>query len=133
MKDAPLTLAEVAEAAGIPARTVRFYIARGLLDGPDKGGRSAAYSSDHVARLERIKRFQAAGRTLSEIARLLHAPSPKEHPAAAATAWWQYPVADDVMVWVKAGASPWRTRQVSAAVDEFARSVRPSKDEKSET
>ena len=30
------TLAELSEESGIPARTIRFYIARGLLDGPVK-------------------------------------------------------------------------------------------------
>jgi DNA-binding transcriptional MerR regulator len=56
-----MTLAEVAEASGLLERTIRFYIARGLLDGPIKGGRAAAYTAEHVARLERIKHLQAAG------------------------------------------------------------------------
>src|SRR5271169_3732478 len=103
-----MTLAEIAESTGLPERTIRFYIARGLIEGPAKSGRSAAYTADQVTHIERIKRFQAAGRTLSEIARLLDGPSPDERSAPAATAWWQYAVADDVIVWVKAGASPWR-------------------------
>ncbi len=70
-----MTLAEIAEASGLPARTIRFYIARGLLNGPAKGGRNAAYTAEHVARLERIKRLQAAGHTLSEIGRMLSGPS----------------------------------------------------------
>jgi DNA-binding transcriptional MerR regulator len=125
-----MTLAEIAEASGLPARTVRFYIARGLLHGPVKGGRSAAYTQKHVARLERIKRLQAAGHTLSEIVRILSGPSANELEAVPATAWWQHAVADDVMVWVRAGASPWRTKQLRAAVEEFARRVRPETNEK---
>jgi DNA-binding transcriptional MerR regulator len=125
-----MTLAEVAEASGLPARTIRFYIARGLLDGPIKGGRSAAYTAEHVARLERLKRLQASGRTLSEIVRILSGPSKERSKVEPATAWWQYAVAEDVIVWVRAGASPWRTRQISAAVQEFARRVRPEKNEK---
>ncbi|SPF52474.1 hypothetical protein SBA4_5080010 [Candidatus Sulfopaludibacter sp. SbA4] len=121
-----MTLAEIAEATDLPARTIRFYIARGLLDGPVKSGRAAAYTAQHVARLERIKRFQTAGRTLSEIARLLSGPS-REEPAAA-TAWWQHAVADDIIVWVRAGASPWRAKQIRQAVEEFARRVRPEKE-----
>jgi hypothetical protein len=42
------------------------------------------------------------------------------------TAWWQHAIADDVIVWVRDGASPWRTKQIRAAVEEFAR-VRPEK------
>src|SRR5579863_7784725 len=118
-----MTLSEIAESTGLPARTIRFYIARGLVGGPAKSGRSADYTADHVTRIEKIKHFQAEGRTLSEIARLLDGPPRDEPIAPAATAWWQHAVADDVIVWVKAGASPWRTRQVSAAVDEYARRV----------
>ena len=125
-----MTLAEIAEASGLPARTIRFYIARGLLNGPIKGGRSAAYTAEHVERLERIQRLQAAGHTLSEIARMPGGPSGEESAAAPAAAWWQHAIAPDVIVWVRAGASPWRTRQVRTAVDEFARRVRPAKGER---
>jgi hypothetical protein len=62
---------------------------------------------------------------------MLDGPSETEE-AAPATAWWQHAIADDVVVWVKAGASPWRTRQVLAAVEEFARRVRPQKEEERE-
>ena len=118
--DEYLTLAELAEAAGAPARTIRFYIARGLLDGPLKAGRGAAYTAEHLARLERIKSLQAEGRTLSEIGRIVGGVE-AERAAAAPTAWWQHTVADDVVVWTRAEMSPWRTRQVRAAIGELAR------------
>lgn len=114
------TLSEIADASGLPARTIRFYIARGLLNGPVKAGRGAAYTAEHLARLERIRKLQSEGRTLSEIAGALSGVSGKA-TAAPATPWWQHAVADDVMVWVRADASPWRIKQVRAAVDEFAR------------
>jgi DNA-binding transcriptional MerR regulator len=119
-----MTLPEIAEASGLPGRTIRFYIARGLMDGPAKGGRGAAYTEEHLTRLERIKSLQSEGRTLSEIARLLggHMELSAVSPP---TAWWQHTLADDVVVWVKGGASPWRMKQVHAAVEEFARRVRP--------
>ena len=122
-----MTLAEIAEASGLPARTIRFYIARGLLNGPVKGGRSAAYTAEHVTLLERIQRFQAAGHTLTEIARLLRGHSEVETGVGAPTAWWQHAIADDVIVWVRADGSPWRTKRLRAAVDEFARHVQPAK------
>ena len=117
-----MTLAEIAEESRLPARTIRFYIARGLLSGPLKGGRGAEYSAEHLAELDRIKRLQAEGRTLSEIAHLTGKAS-EATAAAAPTSWWQYAIAEDVIVWVKADASPWRTKQVRAALDEFARRV----------
>jgi len=70
-----MTLAEIAETSGLPARTVRFYIARGLLSGPAKGGRIAEYTAEHVVRLQRIQRLQADGHTLSEIGRILSGPA----------------------------------------------------------
>ncbi len=116
-----LTLAEMAEASGVPARTIRFYISRGLMNGPVKGGRDAAYTADHLERLEAIKRGQAEGRTLSEMALGLQGGA-EDTPAPAA--WWQHAVADDVTVWVKAEISPWRMKALRAAVGRFAREVR---------
>jgi DNA-binding transcriptional MerR regulator len=126
-----MTLAEIAETSGLPARTIRFYIARGLLNEPVTRGRSASYTAEHLAGLERIKRLQAAGHTLSDIARLLNGPS-QDQTAVAPTAWWQHAIADDVVVWVRAGGSPWRTKQLRAAVDEFARRVQAEKNETQE-
>ncbi len=114
------TLTDLAEATGITERTIRFYIARGILDGPGKAGRGASYSRAHVARLEEIKKLQAQGRTLFEIAAALdrgRRPSALAEP----TAWWQHAIGDDVTVMVKAGTSPWRIRQIRAAMEEFAR------------
>jgi DNA-binding transcriptional MerR regulator len=119
-----MTLGEIAEASGLPARTVRFYIARGLLSGPVKGGRGAAYTMEHLARLDRIKSLQSDGRTLSEIARMLSGHS-QGSAVPPPTAWWQHQIAEDVVVWVRAGAAPWRMKQVRVAVDEFARRVAP--------
>jgi DNA-binding transcriptional MerR regulator len=123
-----MTLAEIAKASGFPARTIRYYIARGLVSGPVKSGRDAAYTSGHLERLERIKKLQAEGRTLSEVSQLLREPSDK--PAVGPpTAWWQYAIAEDIVVWVKAGSNPWLTKQFRKAVDEFARAVRQPEEE----
>ena len=94
-------LGELADASGLPARTVRFYIARGLLDGPVKGGRGAAYTREHLARLDRIKSLQSDGRTLSEIARILSGHS-QDSTASPPTAWWQHAITDDVITDVRA-------------------------------
>lgn len=113
------TLAELAETSGIPERTIRFYIARGLLDGPQKVGRGATYSAEHLARLEKIKRLQAEGRVLAEIAQILGGGSRRRH-SAAPISWWQHAIADDVMVWVRTDASPWRIKQIRAAMDDMS-------------
>ena len=121
-----MTLAELAEASGLAARTIRFYIARGLLDGPVKAGRAAAYTEDHLARLEKIKKLQAQGRMLSEIGRSLAGGTTPERHAAAPTAWWHHAIADDVVVLTRSDVSPWRTRQIREAIDELARSLQPA-------
>lgn len=123
-----MTLAQLAEASGLPARTIRFYIARGLLDGPRKAGRGAAYTRDHLACLERIKQLQAEGRMLSEIGRALSG-AETEPAAAPPTAWWQHALADDVVVLTRSDLSPWRARQLHAALEEFARAVRKPNNE----
>ena len=117
------TLAELADAAGIPARTIRFYISRGLLAGPAKAGRGAIYTAKHLERLEKIKALQAEGRLLSEIAPLLDG-TESARPGYLSSAWWQHAIAEDVVVWTRADASPWRQKQIRDAVDELAARLR---------
>jgi DNA-binding transcriptional MerR regulator len=117
------SLAELSEESSTPARTIRFYIARGLLDGPLKAGRGAVYTAQHLARLEKIKELQAEGRMLAEIAHDLDGGPPLE-TAAPPSQWWQYPVHDDVMVWVRGDVSPWRMKQIRAAVDDMTSRLR---------
>ena len=117
------TLAELSEESGIPARTIRFYIARGLLDGPVKSGRGAVYTAEHVARLEKIQQLQAEGRMLADIAHDLRGGSPA-HTAVAPSAWWQHVIQEDVMLWVRGDVSPWRMKKIRTAVDDFASRLR---------
>ena len=127
-----MTLAELADASGLAARTIRFYIARGLLDGPVKAGRAAAYTPEHLARLEKIKKLQSQGRTLSDIGSSLAGVVP-EKKAAAPTAWWQHAVADDVVVWTRSEMNPWRTKQVREAIDALARGIQQAEEGKRST
>jgi DNA-binding transcriptional MerR regulator len=112
------TLAELSEESGIPARTIRFYIARGLVDGPVKAGRGAVYTGQHLARIEKIKSLQAEGRMLSEIVHLVNRGESLE--TSPPVAWWQHVIHDDVMVWVRGDVSPWRMRQIRAAIDDLS-------------
>jgi DNA-binding transcriptional MerR regulator len=100
-----------------------------IVGGPVKSGRAAAYTSEHLARLEKIKELQAKGRMLSEIGRSLTGTAP-EKSAAPPTAWWQHAIADDVVIMTRADAGPWRTKQIRAAIEEFARNLPPASDEK---
>ena len=119
-KERGISLAELAKESGVLARTIRFYIARELLPGPQRAGRGATYGEDHRKGLEEIKKLQAKGLTLNEIARSLGEGTLRVAGAPQPSAWWQYPVADDVVVSVRADGSPWRLREVQKAVREIA-------------
>jgi DNA-binding transcriptional MerR regulator len=115
-----LSLAELAEKAEIPARTIRFYIARGLMPGPLKAGRGACYGAEHLRRLAEIKQWQRKGLTLTEIARQIAGNAQPLRVMETPTSWWSYPLAPDVVVQVRADASPWRLRQIQRALQEAA-------------
>jgi DNA-binding transcriptional MerR regulator len=122
-----MTLQELSETVGVPARTIRFYIARGILAGPLKAGRGAAYGSEHVGRLERIKQMQSEGKSLVEISRLVD-DAPPTVPLDAPAAWWQYVINGEVMVSVRADAAPWRMRRIRAALEKFASALKEDND-----
>ena len=66
-----LTLGELTEAAGVSVRTVRYYIAEGLLPPPRGAGPQSAYARGHLDRLRLIQRLKAAYLPLKEIRRRL--------------------------------------------------------------
>jgi hypothetical protein len=57
-------------------------------------------------RLERIKRLQSDGHTVLDIGRILSGPSANKSAIEPPTVWWQHASADDVIVWMRDGASP---------------------------
>jgi len=59
---------ELARAAGMSARTVRYYVQRGLLRAPAFRGKDTAYEHEHLVRLQAIKRLQEAYLPLDAIA-----------------------------------------------------------------
>lgn len=65
--------AELAEAAGITVRTLRFYRERKLLPPPRRDGRIAWYSEHHLARLHTVAALLDRGHTLGGIAELITA------------------------------------------------------------
>ncbi len=61
------SIRELAAAAEVSVRTVRFYTAEGLLPPPSTQGRFAAYDQTHLQRLRLIVRLKAAYLPLGEI------------------------------------------------------------------
>lgn len=122
--DAELSLADLAAESGLTERTIRYYISRGLLEGPARGGRGAYYTAEHAKRLREIRKGQQDGLTLVEIERRRAAPeSQAELPKP--EAWWAYRLADDIVVHVKGGTSPWRQHQVRSTLERLSRELSP--------
>ncbi|TDC49958.1 MerR family transcriptional regulator [Actinomadura sp. KC345] len=71
--DREYRIGELANAAGVPVRTLRYYQERKLLPPPRREGRVGLYSEDHLARLRMIGNLLERGHTLEGIRELLSA------------------------------------------------------------
>jgi DNA-binding transcriptional MerR regulator len=61
------SLQDLSDLAGVTPRTIRYYIAQGLLPSPGKAGPGATYADGHLNRLRLIKRLQREHLPLAEI------------------------------------------------------------------
>lgn len=66
---APVThsLADLARLADVTPRTIRYYVAQGLLPSPESAGPATRYGDGHLVRLRLIRRLQRDHLPLSEI------------------------------------------------------------------
>jgi DNA-binding transcriptional MerR regulator len=78
------TLAELARKARVSARTVRYYIQRGLLHAPEFRGPDTQYEETHLLSLQVIRLLQDAYWPLDAIAPALHGKSVAQLRAMAA-------------------------------------------------
>ena len=62
---------DLAQRSGLPSGTIRFYQREGLISPPEREGRVAYYSEEHLHRLERVRALQAQGLPLSVVGDLL--------------------------------------------------------------
>jgi DNA-binding transcriptional MerR regulator len=60
-------LIDLAKLADVTPRTIRFYIAQGLLPSPEAAGPRTTYTDEHLERLRLIKKMQAAHMPLATI------------------------------------------------------------------
>lgn len=114
-----LSLAELSGRAGVPPRTIRFYIARGLVPGPMRSGRGAVYSSAHLRLLTRIKALQAKGMTLAEVGFALSAGA-GQRDLPEPVALLEYELSEDVVVQVRGSIAPWRHKMIRSVLAEAA-------------
>lgn len=83
------TAADLAERAGVSERTVRYYLAEGLLPAPAGRGRGANFGQGHLTRLRLIRAIQQAGNNLETIAEYLRELGPQDDKAEAALRIWE--------------------------------------------
>jgi DNA-binding transcriptional MerR regulator len=67
MPDDPYSLNDLARLADVTPRTIRYYVAQGLLPSPEAAGPATRYGEGHLARLRLIKRMQREHLPLSDI------------------------------------------------------------------
>jgi DNA-binding transcriptional MerR regulator len=78
---------ELAGRAGVSVDTIRFYQKQHLLPPPEREGRLAWYTAEHLERMERVKELRRRGFTLAVIRRFLAGElDPADEPLAAAVA-----------------------------------------------
>jgi DNA-binding transcriptional MerR regulator len=124
-----LSLTELSEQAGVPPRTIRFYIAQGLVPAPLRSGRGAVYSNAHLRLLDRIKALQARGMTLSEV-RFALSPGAGHSELPEPVAWLEFELSDDVVVRVRSGIAPWRHKAIRKVLAEAAEKLQEKQKER---
>ena len=78
-----MAIGELADAAGLTRRAIRFYVQQGLLPAPLGRGRGRHYDDSHLQALKRIAELQQAGHSLDAIREILRR-SPGAAPEAVA-------------------------------------------------
>ncbi len=100
--DEPFGIDELAAAAGLTRRAVRFYVQQKLLPPPTGVGRGRHYGRSHLDRLREIVAQQTAGHSLDAIRRLSTGdpvPPPaarRRKPSLSAQLWTRVALADGV-------------------------------------
>jgi len=123
-----MSLAELAAAGGVKPRTVRYYIARGLLPPPRKAGRGACYGPEHLERLQQVQSLQKRGLMLAQIAQILQTGAQAVVPPEPVPCW-AFRVDEDVTVLVSGKVSPWRLARIRRAVGELAKALEKGKED----
>lgn len=83
----PMRISDLAKAGGVGVETVRFYQRKGLLSAPSGDAPAGRhYGADDARRLRFVRKAQAAGFTLTQIAELIDLDRSDDRPRARAMA-----------------------------------------------
>lgn len=124
---------ELSTLVGLTPRTVRYYIAEGLLERPVGEKRGAHYLPSHLERLLLIRRWSDAGLSLQRMRELLAGaaedPPPRAVRSGSVEVWSRVTLADGLELQIepgRAGLSPEQLRAVVREVTAAYRRVRGS-------
>jgi DNA-binding transcriptional MerR regulator len=122
------SIADLAMLANVTMRTVRFYIAQGLMDKPFAAKRGAWYEDRHLQQLLLIRRWTEAGFSLERV-REIQAGSPEEAPPrpvkpGMVEVWSRITIADSVEIQVEPSRAGMNSEQVRAFVQEVSLAYR---------
>lgn len=122
---------ELATLAGVTPRTVRYYIAEGLVERPVGEKRGAHYLRRHLEQLLLIRRWTDAGLSLDRIRELIAGapedPAPRRTLPGSIEVWSRVTVADGLEVHVEPGRAdltPDQMRSLVRGITALYRQVR---------
>ena len=124
---------ELSMLAGVTPRTVRYYIAEGLVDRPAGEKRGAHYVQRHLEQLLLIRRWTDAGLSLDRVRELLAGapedPVPRRAAPGSIEVWSRVTVADGLEIHVEPGRAdltPDQMRRLVRGISALYRQVRTS-------
>lgn len=125
------SIERLAALAGVTPRTVRYYIAQGLLDRPEGEKRGAYYVRRHLEQLLLIRRWTDTGLSLDRVRELIAGapedPPRRATPPGSVEVWSRVTVADGLEVHLepgRAGLTPEQTRAFIRQVTALYRKTR---------
>lgn len=131
--DAPerYSLDELSTLAGVTPRTVRYYIAEGLVDRPAGEKRGAHYLRRHLEQLLLIRRWTDAGLSLERVRELIAGapedPAPRRAAPGSVEVWSRVTLADGLEMHIepgRAGLTPEQVRGLVRGVAALYRQLR---------
>jgi DNA-binding transcriptional MerR regulator len=115
------TIGQLSELTGFSRRTIRYYVAEGLLDPPAGRGRGGFYFDSHLEVLRRIRFLREKGVRLSAIFEMLRKDAALQ-VSPERRIWVKYEIEPGVEILVERGLEEQRSKDVAEVV-RVARSI----------
>ena len=117
------SIGELATLAGLTPRTVRYYIAEGLVDRPRGEKRGAHYLREHLEQLLMVRRWTDAGFSLDRVRELIAGapedPAPRRAKPGTVEVWSRVTMADGLELHIEPGRAGLKPEQVRSLVREI--------------